>query len=414
MKKPFFFDLFTLFYHISSKMTHKRRFHQYAKPVWDYLLELTNLSDHLDICEAEKDIRDNVYFRGPNVYILFFAIIIASVGLNVNSIPVIIGAMLVSPLMGPIMGFGMGLGINDTRLVTDALKNLAVMVSISILASTLYFLITPLDLTHPSELLARTNPTIYDVLIALFGGFAGILETSRKERGTVISGVAIATALMPPLCTVGYGLANWNLRYAGGALYLFLLNGILIALATYLTVKFLGYPKVHEEATNARRRNVSIALLILLVLIPSVFSAIKVVRENQFEIRATEFAENHRFIGSSYIYNFEINADQAPQTIEFFLAGEKLTDEERTDFYIEALRAGFREEQIVLRDNATSDIREKLSDEELLRDLLESKDAQIELLKQQIDALQKQIDAFEQPNASDTLPADSPADSPLQ
>lgn len=377
------------------------------KSLWQYIKELTNLSDHLDITQAEKDIRKNVYFRGPNVYILFFAIIIASVGLNVNSIPVIIGAMLVSPLMGPIIGFGMGLGINDTRLVTDALKNLAVMVGISIIASTLYFLVTPLDLTHPSELLARTNPTIYDVMIALFGGFAGILETSRKERGTVISGVAIATALMPPLCTVGYGIANWNLHYAGGALYLFLLNSILIALATYLTVKFLAYPKVHEEATNARRRHVSIALLIVLILVPSVFSAIKVIKENQFEIRATEFAENHRFIGSSYIYNYEIRADQNPQSVEFFLAGEKLTDEDRAAFYIEALRAGFREEQIILRDKATSDIREKLSDEELLRDLLESKDAQIELLKQQIEALQKQLSA-------DSLSAASPADSSQQ
>lgn len=364
------------------------KFIQYAKAVADYLQELTNLHDHLDILAAEKDIRNNVYFRGPNVYILFFAIIIASVGLNVNSIPVIIGAMLISPLMGPIMGFGMGLGINDTRLVTDALKNLAVMVGISILASTLYFLITPLDLTHPSELLARTNPTIYDVMIALFGGFAGILETSRKERGTVISGVAIATALMPPLCTVGYGLANWNFSYAGGALYLFLLNGILIALATYLTVKFLRYPKVHEEATNARRRGISIALLTLLILVPSVFSAIKVVNENAFENKATQFAEEHHFIGSAYVYRYEIKASETPRKIEFYIAGETLDEVERLAFYNEVIKAGFSEDQVVLNVDAT--IRTKQTDEELLREIINAKDDQIELLKQQLESLQKQ------------------------
>lgn len=380
-------------------MDSNNRIIQYAKAVADYLQELTNLRDHLDILEAEKDIRNNVYFRGPNVYILFFAIIIASVGLNVNSIPVIIGAMLISPLMGPIMGFGMGLGINDTRLVTDALKNLAVMVGISILASTLYFLITPLDLTHPSELLARTNPTIYDVMIALFGGFAGILETSRKERGTVISGVAIATALMPPLCTVGYGLANWNLAYAGGALYLFLLNGILIALATYLTVKFLRYPKVHEEATNTRRRNVSIAILILLVLVPSIFSAVKVVNENAFENKAIQFAEDHHFIGSTYVYRYEIKAAETPRKIEFFIAGETLDEVERLSFYNEVIKAGFTEEQVILNVDAT--VRTKKTDEELLREIINAKDDQIEILKQQLDNLQKQ--------QSEAEAADAPA-----
>lgn len=380
-------------------MDSNNRIIQYAKAVADYLQELTNLRDHLDILEAEKDIRNNVYFRGPNVYILFFAIIIASVGLNVNSIPVIIGAMLISPLMGPIMGFGMGLGINDTRLVTDALKNLAVMVGISILASTLYFLITPLDLTHPSELLARTNPTIYDVMIALFGGFAGILETSRKERGTVISGVAIATALMPPLCTVGYGLANWNLAYAGGALYLFLLNGILIALATYLTVKFLRYPKVHEEATNTRRRNVSIAILILLVLVPSIFSAVKVVNENAFENKAIQFAEDHHFIGSTYVYRYEIKAAEAPRKIEFFIAGETLDEVERLSFYNEVIKAGFTEEQVILNVDAT--VRTKKTDEELLREIINAKNDQIEILKQQLDNLQKQ--------QSEAEAADAPA-----
>ncbi len=203
-----------------------------------------DLSSYTDVQAAGEQIRSNVAFRGPNIVILFCAIVIASVGLNVNSIPVIIGAMLISPLMSPIIGFGLGLGTNDTDLLIHSLKNLGIMVGISILASTLYFLVSPLDMEHPTELLARTNPTIYDVLIALFGGFAGILETSRKEKGTVMSGVAIATALMPPLCTVGYGLATFTPSYFIGALYLFSINCIFIALAVVMNVAYSEYYRI--------------------------------------------------------------------------------------------------------------------------------------------------------------------------
>ncbi|MDY6436521.1 MAG: DUF389 domain-containing protein, partial [Bacteroidales bacterium] len=187
-------------------------------------MALINISEHIDHHTADISIRKNIEFRGPNVVILACAIIIASVGLNVNSIPVIIGAMLISPVMGPIMGMGLGLGTEDKTLLLDSLKNFGIMVVISILASSVFFLLSPLTLENQSELLARTKPTIYDVLIALFGGFAGILETSRKDKGTVIAGVAIATALMPPLCTVGYGVSRLNITFIGGALYLFIIN----------------------------------------------------------------------------------------------------------------------------------------------------------------------------------------------
>ena len=183
-----------------------------------FFKSLVNMRDHVDADAAAANIRKGIYFRGPNVFILACAIIIASVGLNLNSIPVIIGAMLISPVMGPILGFGLGLGTNDTALVKDALKNFLVMVVISILASTLFYLLSPLRLEQQTELLARTNPTLYDVFIALFGGFAGMLENSRKEKGgTVIPGVAIATALMPPLCTVGYGISHLDLHFILGA-----------------------------------------------------------------------------------------------------------------------------------------------------------------------------------------------------
>ena len=191
-----------------------------------YLRDTANITEQVDVAAAASNIRSNIYFRGPNVWILAFSIIIASVGLNVNSTAVIIGAMLISPVMGPIMGMGLGLGVNDTRLLGDSFRNLLIMVIISLLASSLFFLLSPLNLANPTELAARTSPSIYDVLIALFGGFAGILEHARKEKGTVMSGVAIATALMPPLCTAGFGLAKANWHFFFGAMYLFTINAI--------------------------------------------------------------------------------------------------------------------------------------------------------------------------------------------
>ena len=217
------------------------------------LVSLIDIKEYIDYETADSSIRKNIAFKGPNVIILACAIVIASVGLNVNSIPVIIGAMLISPVMGPILGLGLGLGTEDHHLMRDSLKNFIIMVVISILASTVFFVLSPLIMENPSELLARTNPTVYDVLIALFGGFAGILETSRKEKGTVISGVAIATALMPPLCTVGYGISKFNLIYIGGALYLFLINAIFIVLATFLAVKMFKFPAIEKSDDNHQR-----------------------------------------------------------------------------------------------------------------------------------------------------------------
>lgn len=372
--------------------------------VVQYLRRLVSLSQDMDTEAASVTIRQNVYFRGPNVFILFCAIIIASVGLNVNSIPVIIGAMLVSPLMGPIMGFGMGLGTNDTDLVRTSLKNLAVMVSISILASTLYFLISPLSMENPTELLARTKPTIYDVFIALFGGFAGILETSRKERGTVMSGVAIATALMPPLCTAGFGIATWHWQYILGALYLFLINSILIALATFLAVKYLRYPVVQEQTSNKRRRAVSITLVILVLIVPSIISAVSVVRENNFSRRANTFVAQHKMIGTSYVYQTQVNAGAS--TIEFFLAGETLSESDRKLFLADAMQAGFDSTAIVLHEDALTADDTDLRQEQLIKDLFATKDEQIQAYQQQIGELRSQLAAAERLNTQHTFPTE--------
>ena len=248
----------------------------------DYLRRLIDIQSYIDVAAAETRIRESIPFRGPNVLILACAIVIASVGLNVNSIPVIIGAMLISPLMGPIIGFGMALGTNNAPMLVHSLKNLGVMVAISILASSLYFAISPLRMENPSELLARTQPTTYDVLIAFFGGGVGIVETARKEQGTVIAGVAIATALMPPLCTMGFGIATFNWRYALGAGYLFCINSVFIALATFFGVKYLKFTTCHyDDPKKERRLRWIMTVVILLVLIPSILTAIAVVRQNQ-------------------------------------------------------------------------------------------------------------------------------------
>ena len=189
-------------------------------------------------------IREGIEFKGSTIWILIFAIFIASLGLNTNSTAVIIGAMLISPLMGPIMGIGLGLGINDFELIKKSFRNLGVATIFSVLTSTLYFLISPLNEAR-SELLARTSPTIYDVLIALFGGLAGIVAMATKQKGNVIPGVAIATALMPPLCTAGFGLANGNMHYFFGAFYLFFINSVFIAFATTMGVKAMKFSKKH-------------------------------------------------------------------------------------------------------------------------------------------------------------------------
>ena len=203
--------------------------------------------DYLDLNKSMEDeqltvesIRNGVEFRGANLWILVFATFIASLGLNVNSTAVIIGAMLISPLMGPIMGVGLAIGINDFELMKRSLKSYFIATVFSVTTATIYFAFTPLDEVQ-SELLARTSPTIYDVFIALVGGLAGIVAVATKEKGNVIPGVAIATALMPPLCTAGFGLATGNLFYFLGAFYLYFINSVFISLATFLGVRFMKF-----------------------------------------------------------------------------------------------------------------------------------------------------------------------------
>ncbi len=375
------------------------KYSEFKSSVSRFLRQQLSLTDYIDVHAADANIRNNIPFRGPNIYILFVAIIIASVGLNVNSIPVIIGAMLISPLMSPIIGFGMGLGTNDTDLLLKSLKNLGIMFVISLLASTLYFLVTPLETDNPTELLARTNPSIYDVLIAFFGGIAGILELSRKEKGTVMSGVAIATALMPPLCTVGYGIAKWNWDYAGGALYLFFINCMFIALATYLAVKFLNFPaKVQQKSY---RTLISYGLLILVVLVPSFFSAYTIVLENRFANTARHFVKENKAIGGTYIYDYSTDMSTKPYTLTLRLAGETLSNEARARFYAEAEKQGISHSQLLFQEDATIEVR-RLNETEIMRDWIASTEAQLRQREDSIRTLAARLEAYE----SQTLPTE--------
>ena len=285
--------------------------------------------DKIEDTEAIESIVSGITFRGANLWILVCAVLIASLGLNMNSTAVIIGAMLISPLMGPIMGMGLGMGINDSDLIVKCLKNLAVATVFSVAASCIYFVLSPISDVR-SELLARTQPTIYDVLIAFFGGFAGIITTCSKSKGNILPGVAIATALMPPLCTVGYGLATRQWLFVYGAFYLFLINAVYIGFATWLGVRILSIPKRQVDEKHRLLLRWS-WLIVLLIFIPSIFTTYRIVRNEIQGNRVTQFI-NEEFgtnkdlhvVSHRYLEGDSIN------TVEVTVVGKPLTTEEIT------------------------------------------------------------------------------------
>lgn len=363
----------------------------------DYL----TLFEHVDTDDAAERIKSGIWFRGPNVWILAFSIIIASVGLNVNSTAVIIGAMLISPLMGPIIGAGLALGTNDVDLLKSAGKNLLVMVVISLLASTLFFLLSPLSLVNPTELEARTSPTLYDVLIALFGGAAGILENSRKERGTALAGVAIATALMPPLCTAGFGLAHANARFFFGALYLFIINSVFIAMATYLMVKYLRFKTATGmDPAQVKRRREVISLVLFIVVVPSIWSAAILIRENNFARDVNTFVENNRLVGPrSYIYDYRVSG----RTAEISIAGEPLDSLMRASLMENAAQYKLKPENLTLVEHSfgmsQQDMDNIISEIYSRADADQASDAaRMEAIQAQLDRLNWQVDSLRRCN----------------
>lgn len=274
--------------------------------------------------EAEASIREGVSFRGTNLVILIIAIFIASLGLNTNSTAVIIGAMLISPLMGPIIGIGLGVGIQDFDLLKRALRNLLMATLFSIITSTLFFLVSPVSEGH-SELLARTSPTIYDVLIGFFGGAAGIVAIGSRSKGNVIPGVAIATALMPPLCTVGYGLATFQMHYFFGALYLFLINSIFICLATFIGVKLMKYhPAPVTNPERAKRVRRLVYVVAILTLLPSIYLTYNMLRESRFQINAQKFVTEQCVFPSTHVLTSSASWNRKSSQINITLIGSPL------------------------------------------------------------------------------------------
>ncbi len=287
-----------------------------------------NLETDVDNYEKiHETIVKDVEFKGTNLWILSFAIIVASIGLNMNSTAVIIGAMLISPLMGPINGMGYSIATYNFSLLRRAVKNFTFAVIASLIASTAYFALTPISTAY-SELLARTSPTIYDVLIALFGGLAGIVAISSKQKGNVIPGVAIATALMPPLCTAGYGLANGNMNYFFGAFYLFTINTVFIAFSSIIISQILKFPiRKSIEESQKKKVNKWITLIITIMIIPSIYFGYRLVEKEKFTENANRFISSVNILEGNYLLRDEINPDK--KTINLVYAGLPLNKNQK-------------------------------------------------------------------------------------
>ena len=363
---------------------------------WNWLRKLLDFREDKagDVATIES-LKGDVEFRGTKLWILICAILVASIGLNVNSTAVIIGAMLISPLMGPIIGFGLGFGIADLDLVRKSLRNLALTTLFSILTATIYFLLTPLD-QPGSELLGRTEPSLYDVLIAFFGGAAGLIAGSSKSKGQVLPGVAIATALMPPLCTAGFGLATGNWAFFFGAIYLYLINSVFIAFATFVMVRIMRFPMKSVASGDTRKRSYRwITVIAVCTLIPSIYLSIRLVRDSYQEQRAKQFIADHfappthQVIRQSFI---RADGDKRPY-IDVVLIGTPLSTQ--TIDSIAALLPSYGLSNFDLQvhqgiDNDTPTDYEQLGGV-LLRDLYERSERTASEQRAEIDSLRRTL-----------------------
>lgn len=297
-------------------------------------------------------VKSNMSFSGPNLWILACAILVASVGLNVNSTAVVIGAMLISPLMGPIVGAGFALGMFDFSLLRKSLKNLLLSTIIGLAVSFLYFLLSPYKEAH-SEIISRTSPNIYDVLIAFFGGLVGVIAVTRVEKGNPIPGVAIATALMPPLCTAGYGLATGNFAYFGGALFLYTINCVFICIATYGIVKFLKYPAVEfVDKKKSERIKVWISVIVALMVIPSVFFAYRFVDQQNYDVKVKNFlSKEFEDKGNTIIYK-KTSYSSDPKKIELAFLSRKFSSEQIKELNAKLKDYKIDNTQIIIRQDS--------------------------------------------------------------
>lgn len=346
--------------------------------------------------ETIASIKASVEFRGANLWILIFAIFVASLGLNTNSAAVIIGAMLISPLMGPIMGMGLGVGINDFELLKRAFRSFATATIFSVLTATFYFAITPIDEAQ-SELLARTSPTIYDVLIALFGGLAGIVAlcSTGQRGGNVIPGVAIATAIMPPLCTTGFGIATGNWIYAAGAFYLYLINSIFISLATFIGVNIFDFKKkVFVDKQREKRVKHIIVTIAVLTMLPSTLLTYMLVRENFFTSKANNFVA--QVVTSEQTQVIAKEVDYHTKEIRLVTIGEEIPEKELTRMKSQMENFGLEDAKLSIvqgtKNLSASELKTTLNDPASRQ---ADKNAQLLANEQQrADKLQKELDVY--------------------
>ena len=360
-----------------------------------------SIIDFISLQKGEEDklkvldeVKENISFRNANLWILICAILIASIGLNVNSTAVIIGAMLISPLMGPIVGAGFALATYDFVLLRRAGKNLLIATIVSLFVAALFFFTSPFKESQ-SELLARTSPNIYDVLIAFLGGLVGVIALTRASKGNPIPGVAIATALMPPLCTAGYGIAIGNLHYFLGAFYLYFINCFFIFFATYFITKYLKYPAVSDiNQKHEKLIHRLITALIIIIVVPSLLLAYKLYDQKQFDQRANEFIEKE-FTQNGFtvlVRNFKYN--RKPKEIEVAFLSGKISENERVR--IEGRLKEYRIEntQLVIMQDS-NDIKSQILKELKIEKKAElQKDIEIDNLKKQLNYYQLTSDNF--------------------
>ena len=359
-----------------------------------FMIELLDFRHDTDRAATIEAIKADIPFKGATAWILIFAVFVASIGLNANSTAVVIGAMLISPLMGPILGVGMSFALNDIDTFKKSAINLATMIVLSLFSSFLFFYLFPLSEDN-SELLGRVKPDIRDVLIAFFGGLA--LMVARTKKGTIASvifGVAIATALMPPLCTAGYGLAIWNLKYFVGAMYLFTINAIFIALATFIVLKLLNFP-MHKYANAAKRQRYKViaAVVGIVVMAPAVYTFINVYNENKVNTQIAAFVKYQIESNPSYLL-MEDEYYPESKTLQLKFFNEVSEAEENTlknSLLTDPRYSELREVIIDIRDSDTKsfDLITKAYEEK--RDELRDKNIIIEGLNNKIDELEKTI-----------------------
>lgn len=317
-----------------------KEFKGFFQSLKEYLPELLNIKKGTDREATAQTIKEGISMKGHTAWILVFSILIASIGLNVSSTAVVIGAMLISPLMGPILGVGFSIGINDVDTLKASIINFGIMVALSVLTSFLFFSI-PIFQELTREILARTKPDVRDVLIAIAGGLALFIAISRpRPQFNTVAGVAIATALMPPLCTAGFGLATGQFNYFGGALFLFTINSIFIALAAFAITKYLRFP-MKKYINQAKRKRISrVASLVALIIFSfSIYLFYELYLQNQFITRAEKFIVSIKDEGVNIIGETKESIDYKGNEIKLYVFGNEYDkrDEERWDLQLEEL-----------------------------------------------------------------------------